>query len=450
MDTRAATQPTPRVLDTAARPASVDIVIPVLNEERALPGCVRTLAAFLDDGFPLPWRITIVDNGSTDATWPAATRLAGEHERVYARRIGVRGRGAALRAAWQESQADIVAYMDVDLSTDLDALFPLVAAVASGHSEIAIGTRLGHGARTHRSVRREVISRAYNALLRHGFGAGFSDAQCGFKAARAGVVRPLMDKVEDDGWFFDTELLLLAEHNGLRVHEVPVDWIEDADSRVRVVRTAIDDLKGLARVAWSMAAGRARVPVARPEPMPRHPDAVLGRARPARAARSVRTARPVRAARAAQPPQPGRAARAARAAQPPQSGRAAWAARPARFGAVAGGGFSVALYVLCSVLLYALFYLPLREIQEPVPANMCALVLTGMAGAAAGRRTGGVRRTSPHFRAVVFVAANYALTSAALHLLPPRAGRPAEVGAVVAAYCLLMVIRVTASPLTRN
>ncbi|PZG13276.1 glycosyltransferase [Nonomuraea aridisoli] len=276
MDTRAATKPRPRVRAPAARLAGVDIVIPVLNEERALPGCVRTLTAFLD-GFPLPWRVTIVDNGSTDATWPVAATLAKEHEHVHARRLDVRGRGAALRAAWRESPADIVAYMDVDLSTDLGALLPLVASVASGHSELAIGTRLAHGARTRRSLRREIVSRAYNILLRHGFGVRFSDAQCGFKAARTDVVRPLMDKVEDDAWFFDTELLLLAEHNRLRVHEVPVDWIEDADSRVRIVRTALDDLKGLARVAWSMATGRARIDVTRPEPRPTHPDAVLVR-----------------------------------------------------------------------------------------------------------------------------------------------------------------------------
>ncbi|MEU6725196.1 glycosyltransferase [Nonomuraea wenchangensis] len=392
MDTRAAMQPTFRVLDTAARPASVDIVIPVLNEERALPGCVRTLAAFLDGGFPLPWRITIVDNGSTDATWPVATALAGEDDRVHARRIDVRGRGAALRAAWRESQADIVAYMDVDLSTDLGALFPLVAAVASGHSEIAIGTRLGRGARIRRSVRREVISRGYNALLRHWFRAGFSDAQCGFKAARARVVRPLMDKVEDDGWFFDTELLLLAEHNGLRVHEVPVDWVEDLDSRVQVVRTAIDDLRGLVRVAWAMAAGRARVPMARPELVPCHPDA--------------------------------------RPASPRRGGpRGGWPP---------GGAFAGSLHVLFSAVLYAMVYWPMRDFQEPATAATCALVLAGTAGAVLS------------FRTALFLAVNLALTVALLHTLPPQAGRMAEVGVVVAAYCLLMVIRAATSPLTRN
>ncbi|WP_327585681.1 glycosyltransferase [Nonomuraea sp. NBC_00507] len=394
MDTRAATKPAPRVLDTAARLASVDIVIPVLNEERALPGCVRTLAAFLDDRFPLPWRITIMDNGSTDATWPLAAALAGEFDQVHARRIDVRGRGAALRAAWRDSPADIVAYMDVDLSTDLDALFPLVAAVASGHSEIAIGTRLAHSARTRRSLRREVVSRSYNALLRYGFGAGFSDAQCGFKAARTDVVRPLMDKVEDNGWFFDTELLLLAEHNGLRVHEVPVDWIEDMDSRVRVARTAADDLKGLARLAWSMSTGRAGVRLSRAEPVPRHPDAVVARPR---------------------------------------------AVTLARFTSFAAIG-------VLSVILFTLIYLPLRAFWSPATANLAALVLTGIVNTEANRRWtfGRVRRSTMHVRATVLSATTYALTTAAVLAVPPEAGRATEGGAVVATYCLLTVIRFTA------
>ncbi|MEZ7130059.1 glycosyltransferase [Nonomuraea sp. AD125B] len=422
MDTRAAMQPTFRVLDAAARPASVDIVIPVLNEERALPGCVRTLVTFLDGGFPLPWRITIVDNGSTDATWPVATTLAGEYDRVHARRIDVRGRGAALRTAWRESQADIVAYMDVDLSTDLGALFPLVAAVASGHSEIAIGTRLGRGARIRRSVRREVISRGYNALLRHGFRAGFSDAQCGFKAARARVVRPLMDKVEDDGWFFDTELLLLAEHNGLRVHEVPVDWVEDLDSRVQLVRTAVDDLRGLARVAWAMAAGRARVPVVRPELVPCHPDALPASPRRARS-REERS----RGGRL----QGGRLQGGWSRAGHSQGGRS-------RGGWPPGGVFAGSVHVLFSAVLYAMVYWPMRDFQEPATAATCALVLAGTAGAVLS------------FRTALFFAVNLALTVALLHTLPPQAGRMAEVGVVVAAYCLLMVIRAATSPLTRN
>ncbi|MFG2077278.1 glycosyltransferase [Nonomuraea maritima] len=392
MDTRVATEPSPRLPAPRLGLAGVDIVIPVLNEERALPGCVRTLTAFLDREFPLPWRVTIVDNGSTDATWPVAAALAREHEQVHARRLDVRGRGAALRAAWRDSPADIVAYMDVDLSTDLGALFPLVASVASGHSEIALGSRLAHGARTQRTLRREIVSRAYNLLLRYGFGARFSDAQCGFKAARADVVRPLMARVEDDSWFFDTELLLLAEHNGLRVHEVPVDWIEDADSRVRIFRTAVDDLKGLARVAWSMARGRARVAVARPEPIPTHPDAVLPRRGTATAARVA----------------------------------------------------SLAAVGTLSGLLCALVYLPLRQLWPPSVTNLGALALVGLLHAGAGRRRLSRPRATPYLRAAALFATGLLLTSVAVLALPPGAGRPAEAGvvafAVAAAYLLLTLL----------
>ena len=143
--------------------------------------------------------------------------------------------------------------MDVDLSTDLRGLLPLVAPLLSGHSDLAIGTRLARGARVVRGPKRELISRAYNALLRTALRARFSDAQCGFKAVRRDALPALLAEVRDDGWFFDTELLVLAQRQGLRIHEVPVDWIDDPDSRVAIVRTALDDLRGVARL---MASGR--------------------------------------------------------------------------------------------------------------------------------------------------------------------------------------------------
>jgi putative flippase GtrA len=118
----------------------------------------------------------------------------------------------------------------------------------SGHSDIAIGTRLHRGAKVSRSRKREVISRAYNHLLRLALRARFSDAQCGFKAIRAGVARKLVPDVRDQEWFFDTELLVLAQRRGLRIHEVPVDWVEDEDSRVAIVPTALADLRGIVRL----------------------------------------------------------------------------------------------------------------------------------------------------------------------------------------------------------
>jgi hypothetical protein len=168
---------------------------------------------------------------------------------VRAVRLAEKGRGRALRAAWQASEATVVAYMDVDLSTDLKALLPLVAPLLSGHSDIAIGSRLTRGARVTRGPKRELISRAYNLILHVALHARFSDAQCGFKAMRGDCARALLPHVEDTGWFFDTELLVLAERSGRRIHEVPVDWVDDADSRVNVIPTAIADLRGVVRLA---------------------------------------------------------------------------------------------------------------------------------------------------------------------------------------------------------
>jgi putative flippase GtrA len=264
-----------RVVDEAQAP-TVEIVVPVYNEERALPGCIRTLHARLRDELPFPWRITIADNASADRTLAVARELADELPNVAVVHLAGKGRGRALRAVWGTSDADIVAYMDVDLSTGLDGLLPLIAPLASGHSDLAIGSRLATGARTVRGPRRELISRCYNAVIRLTHGARFSDAQCGFKAARTAALRPLLTRTSDDAWFFDTELLLLAEHNGLRIHEVPVDWVEDVDTRVDVVRTAAEDLRGLWRMRRLKDSGEADVVIpARPEPAAQHPEAVL-------------------------------------------------------------------------------------------------------------------------------------------------------------------------------
>jgi glycosyltransferase involved in cell wall biosynthesis len=233
---------------------TVDIVIPVYNEERDLVPSVRRLHAYLEDRFPFPATITIVDNASTDATWPIAEYLANELSNVRALHLDAKGRGRALRTAWLSSEASIVAYMDVDLSTDLDALLPLVAPLMSGHSDVAIGSRLARGARVRRGPKRELISRAYNFLLQLSLGATFSDAQCGFKAITAVAARRLVPAVQDQAWFFDTELLVLAERAGMRIHEVPVDWTDDADSRVDIAKTAIDDLRGILRLRFGALA----------------------------------------------------------------------------------------------------------------------------------------------------------------------------------------------------
>jgi glycosyltransferase involved in cell wall biosynthesis len=197
---------------------------------------------------PLAWRIVIADNASTDRTLGIARALAATLPNVSVLHLDAKGRGRALRAAWSLSDADVLCYMDADLSTDLAALLPLIAALVSGHSDVAIGTRLAPGARVRRGVKRELISRAYNRLLRLALRARFSDAQCGFKAIRADVAHELLPLVRDDEWFFDTELLIAAQRRGLRIHEVAVDWTDDPDSRVEIVPTALADLRGVTRL----------------------------------------------------------------------------------------------------------------------------------------------------------------------------------------------------------
>lgn len=242
------------------KPPQVDVVVPVRNEERDLGPSIRRLVTYLRASFPFTARITIADNGSTDGTAVIAAGLARELDEVRAVRMELPGRGRALRAIWSESDAEVLAYMDVDLSTDLNALLPLVAPLLSGHSDLAIGTRLARGARVIRGPKRELISRGYNMLLRTCMGARFSDAQCGFKAIRREQARALLPLAQDTGWFFDTELLVLAERAGLRIHEVPVDWIDDLDSRVDIVATALGDLRGMARLGVGFARGTLQVP----------------------------------------------------------------------------------------------------------------------------------------------------------------------------------------------
>lgn len=233
----------------------LDVVVPVYNEQTVLAQSVHRLHRYLREAVPYPARITIADNASCDDTPRIAAALAEELSDVRVVRLEEKGRGRALQHVWSRSDAAVLVYMDVDLSTDLAALGPLVAPLISGHSDLAIGTRLGRGARVRRGAKREIISRCYNALLKSTLAAGFSDAQCGFKAIRADVAAELLPYVEDTGWFFDTELLVLAERSGLRVHEVPVDWIDDPDSRVDIVATAAADLRGIARLVKSFARG---------------------------------------------------------------------------------------------------------------------------------------------------------------------------------------------------
>jgi glycosyltransferase involved in cell wall biosynthesis len=238
----------------AREPAVIELAIPVYNEQEVLEASVRRLRTYLDECFPFETTIRIVDNASTDATWEVAQRIAATVPGVEVQHLDRKGRGYALRSAWSASTAEIVAYMDVDLSTDLGGFLPLVAPLLSGHSDVAIGSRLARGAHVVRGPKRELISRAYNLLLKVVLRGSFSDAQCGFKALRRESALELLPLVEDDEWFFDTELLVTAERLGLRICEVPVNWIDDPDSRVQLWHTIVDDLRGI----WRLSHARAR------------------------------------------------------------------------------------------------------------------------------------------------------------------------------------------------
>ena len=383
-----------------ARSAVVEIVIPVRNEERDLGPSVRRLHAYLCDRFPFTARITIADNGSSDGTWAVAGALEAEFSSVRAVRIERPGRGGALRSVWLASDADIYAYMDVDLSTDLNALLPLLAPLVSGHSDVAIGTRLARGARVVRGPRREIISRSYNLLLHATLGTGFSDAQCGFKAIRADEARALLPLTSDIGWFFDTELLVLAERAGLRIHEVPVDWIDDPDSRVRVLHTALADVRGIVRLGTALARGRIAVPV-------------LRGSSPAGATADGPATAP--------------------------AGRALLIGQLARF--VVIGVASTAAYIL--------LYLLLRDGLAAQPANAASLLITAVANIAANRRfTFGIRgraHAARHqVRGLIAFGITLALTSGALdalHAAVPHASRATEVAVLVLANLIATIVR---------
>ena len=377
---------------------AVDIVIPVRNEERDLGPSVRRLHAFLREQFPFTARITIADNASDDGTWPCALALEAELDGVRAVRLQRPGRGGALRSVWSRSDAAIFAYMDVDLSTDLNALLPLLAPLLSGHSDVAIGTRLARGARVIRGPRREVISRCYNFLLHVTLGTGFSDAQCGFKAIRADAARVLLPLTDDIGWFFDTELLVLSERAGLRIAEVPVDWIDDADSRVKLLATALADLRGIVRLGTGLARGTIRVP-ALGDPSP-----------PGSPRDSGRTGR-----------------------------RGQLVTQLARFTVVG----------VASTVAYVLLFLLLRGGLGAQWANAVSLLVTAVANTAVNRRvTFGIRGRAlagrHQIRGLIAFGIGLALTSgalASLHHADAHPGRVTEVSVLVAANLLATIVR---------
>ena len=229
--------------------ATVDIVIPVYNEEEDLPRSIDILTKYLRENLENPWRIVIADNGSNDSTLSVAEMLSNKYTGVACVHIPQKGRGRALRHVWLESTADIVSYMDVDLSTDLTHFPQLVKAIEEG-THIAIGSRLIKGSRVKRSFKREFISRGYSALIKAMFFTRFRDAQCGFKALSQGTIRAVVPLVKNNNWFFDSELLIIAASRGFQIKEIPVHWEDNPNSRVKVIPTAWEDLKGLLRLRF--------------------------------------------------------------------------------------------------------------------------------------------------------------------------------------------------------
>ena len=381
--------PPSSTLTTPTAVVDLDLVIPVYNEERDLAPCIERLVAHLAT-MPVSARITIADNASSDGTWPLALSLAARYPQVKAVHLPQKGRGRALRRTWAASDARVLAYMDVDLSTDLDALLPLVAPLLSGHSDVAIGTRLGRGSRVVRGPRREFISRSYNLLLRAALQVRFSDAQCGFKAIRADRAAELLPLVQDNEWFFDTELLTLAERAGMRIHEVPVDWIDDPDSRVDILATATADLRGIARLVRGFATGRLSVDhLTQRQPLPEPDRSLLGNL--------------------------------------------------VRFASVG----------LASTILFGLLFLLFRAALPAQAANILALLLATCANTAVNRRfTFGIRgrrgRWRHQLQGYVVLAIGLAITSgslAVLHAASPDAGPSAELVVLTVANLVATLVR---------
>jgi glycosyltransferase involved in cell wall biosynthesis len=232
----------------------VDVFIPVYNEEEALPQTMPQLREFLaGPDFPYDWKIVITDNASTDAT-PAVSRkltedYPGEIDYV---RIERKGRGYALKQVWPASEADIVSYMDVDLSTGIEAFPKLIKAIAEDGYDLATGSRLMRKSKVTRSLKRRVLTFGYNTMIKGLFWTRFSDAQCGFKAVSREVARKVVPMIENNNWFWDTELLILAEKMGYRIKDVPVRWVEDTTTTVKIGGTVMEDVKGLIRMSRTM------------------------------------------------------------------------------------------------------------------------------------------------------------------------------------------------------
>lgn len=229
--------------------SSVLVVLPVYNEERALRKSVQTLTTFLQDYDNYKWKIVIADNNSQDSTGDIGRLIASENSIVQYLYIPRKGRGIALRSAWQQTDYDFVSYMDIDLSTGLDALIRAVDLLNEG-VDIVVGNRLDKNSIIKRSLKREFVSRSYNIIIKMAIGTHFHDAHCGFKTGRREVVQKILPYIEDNEWFFDSEFLFYGEKLGYRIVEIPVTWTEDMNTKAKIFKDAYDDLRGLYRLRF--------------------------------------------------------------------------------------------------------------------------------------------------------------------------------------------------------
>jgi glycosyltransferase involved in cell wall biosynthesis len=227
-----------------------DVTIPVLNEEETLDQQVRILHNFLSQHFPnkSQWKIVIADNGSTDQTEEIANQLSNELSEVQLVKVPKRGVGLALKTSWEQSTADIVGYMDLDLATDLSHFLEAFEAIKKDNYDLVYATRLHKNSQViGRTLKREISSQGFNFILKNYLNVNFSDGMCGFKWLKRATYPTLKAAgADNDGWFFSTELLTTAEWNQLKIKELPVKWTDDAgSSKVKILPLAKRYLKAM-------------------------------------------------------------------------------------------------------------------------------------------------------------------------------------------------------------
>ncbi len=231
----------------------VNITFPVLNEERILKEDVMKFYNFLKKSkFPYRFEITICDNGSIDDTKKVGEKLEKKVKEINYLRLSRKGRNFALKSSWTKSKASVVSYMDIDLATDLRFFLPMINMIIKDNCDLVVGNRLGLKSKViDRNFKREFLSRNYNLLLRMFFFHKIRDHQCGFKAIKRNSFLKLNKEIPDikeEIWFLDTELIIRAIKNKMKVEEIDVIWKDDPDSKVKVVKAVLEDLKGIVRL----------------------------------------------------------------------------------------------------------------------------------------------------------------------------------------------------------